>query len=251
MNTKKFITDHLQNLGIKKKDNILVYSNLSGFGITDKSIAKIVLSSLLDKIGKQGSLVMPLYTFEKKNHFYDKRKIYLNSMTGLLNKEFFKKKGVLRSGCPIHSHIGFGKKVNFLKNSDYRTSFGGKSDFYYFYKNNYKLILLGCSPQEGATYLHHLEAVQRVKYRKWIKLKRKVHDIELKKTKLIDINFFALKKNSTKYDLNKFFEKIKKKGARLKIVRIKYGKSFSISIKNLHKYSLNLLKINTKSLLKK
>ena len=92
MNIKKTITDHLQDLGVKKKDNVLVYSNLSSFGIVDKSIAKIVLNCLLKKIGKQGSLIMPLYTFENKNFFFDKKKIYINSMTGLLNIEFFKKK---------------------------------------------------------------------------------------------------------------------------------------------------------------
>ena len=35
-------------------------------------------------------------------------------------------------------------------------------------KNNFKLLLLGCNPMQGATYLHHLEALYEVPYRKWI-----------------------------------------------------------------------------------
>ena len=40
-------------------------------------------------------------------------------------------------------------------------------------KNNFKLILLGCEPNQGATYLHHLEAIYGVPYRKWITIKKK------------------------------------------------------------------------------
>ena len=197
---KKKIIKHLKYLDIKKNDNILVYSKISSFGISKKNFPKFLLSCLIERVGKDGSIVMPLYTFGKKNNTYDKNIIYKNSMTGLLNIEFFKKKGIVRSNCPIHSHIGLGKNINFLNNSNAKYSFGNKSDFYYFYKRNFKLILLGCSPQEGATYLHHLEALKKVNYRKWIKIKKMVYNNELNKFENTYVNFFALKQKNVKYD---------------------------------------------------
>jgi len=250
MTKKKLLLEHLNNLGINKNDNILIYSKLSSFGIVDKNFTKLILQCLYNKIGSKGSIAMPLYTFErKKNHVYDKRKIYENPMTGLLNKEFFKNKKILRSNCPIHSHIGIGPNVDFFNISDPHTSFGGKSDFYYFHKKNFKLILLGCSPQEGATYLHHLEALFKVSYRKWIIIKKRILDRKSNKTRNFNVNFFATKNNKVKYDLNESFNKLAKLGANFINIKLKYGKSYSIPIKTLHKYGLILLKKNKKALL--
>ena len=245
---KKKIFNHLKNLGIKKGDNLLVYSKLSSFGIINNQLPEIIIECLTKKIGKNGSLVMPLYTFGKKKELFDIKKIYPNSMIGLLNKKFFERKSILRSKCPIHSHIGIGPNSKCLNMSNPHYSFGKKSDFYYFHKKNFKMILLGCTPQEGATYFHHLEAIVSVSYRKWVVLKRKVIDYKKNKIKFLKVNFFSTKKN-IKYDLNKAFNGIVRLGAKLKEDNLKYGNSYSMSLKDLHKYGLILLKKNKNALI--
>ena len=52
--------------------------------------------------------------------------------------------------------------INFLQYGRLNISLGKNSDFEGLYKNDYSLVLLGCKASEGATYLHHLEAIKNV-----------------------------------------------------------------------------------------
>ena len=45
-----FFLNHYSKLGIKKNDKVLVYSDLSKFGIYNKNLPKIVLESLKNRI---------------------------------------------------------------------------------------------------------------------------------------------------------------------------------------------------------
>ena len=84
-----------------------------------------------------------------------------------------KEKNLIRSRCLIHNHIGIGPNAKILNLSKENISIGKGSDFEYMKLNNFKLLLLGCDPIQGATYLHHLEALHGVPYRKWITIKKK------------------------------------------------------------------------------
>ena len=57
----KEINKHFKSLKIKKKDNIIIHSNLLNFGIYHKNLPNLFIKSLLNLIGKDGTLVMPLY----------------------------------------------------------------------------------------------------------------------------------------------------------------------------------------------
>ena len=107
-------------------------------------------------------------------------------------------------------------------------------------KNNFKLILLGCEPNQGATYLHHLEAIYGVPYRKWITIKKK--KMAGKKVQVILIRYFAKKNDSYVSNFNLIFKHNKQLKKYLKTKKIKYGRSYSIYLKDLHKIGLSILK---------
>ena len=57
---ENFFLNHFSNLGIKKNDKVLVYSDLSKFGIYSKNLPQIVLKSLKKKLlGKRVQLSCP------------------------------------------------------------------------------------------------------------------------------------------------------------------------------------------------
>ena len=245
-----FIYNHIKKLKVKTNDKIIIHADLSRFGIIDNNLSTIILKVLIDVIGKNGSIIMPSYTLDmRKNYIYDKGIIPKKTNISVLTKEFFNTHKVYRSNAPLHSHIGIGKEAKFLLNTPSNLSFGKNSDFYYMYKKKFKLILLGCTPQQGATYLHHLEALIGVPYRKWIKIKKKV--IFKNKIKKVIVNYYENKNNNYKANFNTLFHKIKNYGAKINKEKLRFGYSLSINLTDLHKYSELLLKKNSYSFVKK
>lgn len=239
----KTLFKHLKKLEIKKNDNLVVHADLTKFGIFNKNLPKYLISNFLKLIGSGGSLIMPSYDLNSdEDYIYEIKKLTKKTNISLLTKVLFEEYNVIKSKSLLHSHIGLGKNIKFLKKTPINLSFGKKSDFNYFYKNNFKLILLGCSPQQGATYLHHIEAVFGVPYRKWVKSKKKLLSKGKKRTILY--NYYARKGKKYKTNLNSFFKILKKNKLKMKEAKLKYGSSISISIKNLHKISLKMLKKN-------
>lgn len=248
--TRKYFFDHFKKLKIQKGDNILVYSDLSKFGIIKKELPKEILSSLKSFVGIKGTIVMPFYNFDKKKKFiFDEKKFVYSSSIGSLNKEFSKQKKIIRSNCIIHNHIGLGPSAHILKYSSENSSFGKNSDFELLKNYNFKLLMLACEPMQGATYLHHLEAINSVPYRKWITLKRSKFENGTKKT--VKIKYYTKKSNNYLADFNRVFINIKKDTSFLIEQSVKYGKSYIIRIKDLDKIGLSYLKKNKYSFVKR
>ena len=161
--------------------------------------------------------------------------------------KFFKDFSTFKSKSLIHRHIGLGKDAKCLLKTKSSISLGYKSDFYYLLSKNFNLLLLGCKASEGATYLHHLEALVGVPYRKWIKIKFKT-----KKNRKINyqyLNYYARKNSNYIENFDKFFSKINKK--LIKSANLRFGSSNLISLKNLHNEGIKALKKNKYCLVKK
>ena len=135
---------------------------------------------------------------------------------------------MVRSNCLIHNHIGLGPDAKILNLSRENISLGQNSDFALM-KNDFKLLLLGCDPIQGATYLHHLEALSNVPYRKWIKVNKK--KILNKRVKNISVKYFAKKNNKYKSNFNLIFNKLNNYKNILNIEKVKYGRSYFIKLK--------------------
>jgi aminoglycoside N3'-acetyltransferase len=246
--TKNIIIKHLKDLKINKSDDILIYSKLSSFGILDKNFAKTFLKILINYIGPKGTIIMPSYTFEDKNFILNLKKLKLNYSTSALVKEFFKKK-IIRSKRLIHSHIGIGKKANILKKKiDQTITLGINSDFDIMTKNNFKCIFLGCDANEAGTYLIHLEYYNKVAYRKRILISKKI--LEENIIKIVKVNYFHRPKKIL-YDFNKAFNKIITMSKKVNLVEIKFGTSFSLTLKDFFKYGNIMFKKNKSILIKK
>ena len=242
-NLKKYILNHIRKLGIKEKDKLLVYSDLSKFGINNKKLPIVVISSIKKIIGKKGTIIMPFYILEKNKKFiFDKKKFIFNNKIGTLTKVFCKEKKLIRSNCLIHNHVGFGPHAKILNLSKENISIGKGSDFEFMKKNNFKLLLLGCDPIQGATYLHHLEALFQVPYRKWIKVdKKKFFNKEIKS---ISVKYFAKRNNKYISNFNLIFDKLHNYKNILTVEKVKYGRSYLVKLKNLHNFGLKLLRKN-------
>lgn len=246
----KYFLSHFKKLEIKKNDNLLIYSDLSKFGIINKQIPKIIIKCLKSVVSSNGTIVMPFYNFNTSRDFvYEKKKFDYSSIIGSLNKEFSKEKKIIRSSCIIHNHIGLGRLAYILEKSNENSSLGKGSDFELFKEYDFKLVLLGCSPMQGATYLHHLEALHNVPYREWITLKRKKQGEE--NTVTVSINYYANKNNNFIADFNSVFQTIKNNSSFLVETSVKYGKSYAIKIRDLDKIGSNILKKNNYSFVKK
>ena len=91
-NLKKYILNHLKKLKLKKNDKLLVYSDLSRFGLNDKKLPSIVISSLKKIIGNKGTIIMPFYIFENDKKFIFNKKFVFTNKIGSLTKSFCKEK---------------------------------------------------------------------------------------------------------------------------------------------------------------
>ena len=247
---KNYIYSHIKNLGIKKNDKVLVYSDLSRFGVSEKNLPKIIVSSIKNIIGKKGTIVMPFYILgNTKNYIFNKKKFIFTNRIGSLTKVFCKEKKLVRSKSLIHNHIGLGPDAKILNFSDEKISIGKNSDFEHMKNLNFKLLLLACDPIQGATYLHHLEAIYGVPYRKWIIVKKKVYKKKI--IKIVEVKYYAKKNNEYVSNFNSVFKKIKKFNLNISEQKVKYGMSFCLNIKNLDKIGLILLKKNAYAFVKK
>ena len=244
---KKNIIKHFKKLKIKKNDHILVYSKLSSFGIIDKRFSKKFLNILIKYIGSKGTIVMPSYTFENKDYIFNIKTLKHNYSSSLLVKEFFKLKKT-RSKRLIHSHIALGHKANILKEKiDPTISLGQDSDFDIMTKNNFKCIFLGCDANEAGTYFIHLEYLNKVPYRNNMILKKKI--LVGKKIKTIKVEYSSRPKE-IEFDFNLAFKKIEKLGAKINKAELKYGLSYSLSLKDFLKYGNIMFKKNKNALIK-
>jgi len=236
---------HLEKLKIKSGENILLVSNLLSFRILDLSINKKIYNLIINMIGRDGNIALTNYNFEfKKKNFYQKNKLYKNKNS--LNKYFYKRLNLVFSDSILHNHLLYGPLRSKFKNRKCYNSFGQKSDFDFFKKNSFNILLLGTDGNESCTYIHHLEQLSNVPYRS---MKEFIVNLKVnKKIKQIKIEYPINKKN-TKLNLNKLFfhKKLKDK---LLIASDGFLKSYKIKIKDLHNIGLKILTKNKNLLVK-
>ncbi|HEB7547832.1 TPA: AAC(3) family N-acetyltransferase, partial [Campylobacter coli] len=94
--TQKDLVNTLKNIGIKNGDIICVHTEIFHFQtplLSKNEFLNSFLEALFKAIGKEGTLIMPTFTYSFcKNEVYDK----LNSKctVGILNEFFRKQEGV-------------------------------------------------------------------------------------------------------------------------------------------------------------
>lgn len=234
------LSNHFKSLGLSRGKNIIIHSNLLSFG---KIMCKVqdLYEKIRDILGEESTIVIPSYTMylDEQTPFDVKSSMPL--AMGSLSKFMMNKTEVSRTYSPTHSHFIDGPLKEKLININPYISFGKGSIFEKLHNLDFELILLGCSFQEGATFVHHVEATVGVKYRKWIKIKRKIVG-KNGNVKNVFINYYA-RKNNTDYFTDLFYlqNTLTKMGIN-KSVAIHYGESHSIKLKKLFDYTSLFLK---------
>lgn len=236
----KNIYNHLKKLNLNRGDNICCHADLFSFGISNPNICKYIINNILKIINvNEGTLVMPFYRLSGERNII-KKKFYKKS-NSYLYKFFFDNYDVIMSKSIIHAHIGLGKHSKLLTKSMENVSFGTGSDFKLFENKKFKLLLLGCKPNQGATYLHHLEQIHRVPYRRMKKLSFNTH-------KKIRYNYNIRKNNNFTNNFDIILKYLKNK---TNIAELKYGKSYYMSINAIKEVVSTKIKKNKYFLVKK
>ena len=241
------INQYFKKLGIKKKDNIIIHSNIVPLGVYNKSLPKNIINCLLKFIGKSGSLAMPLYNLHiSKKDTVNINKDYSNRENSIVSKYYFKNYPVVKSCSIFHSHILMGPLEKEFQTRNVYNSYGKNSDFDFFLKKNFKLVLFGCDAAEGCTYLHHVEFETNSPFR----IKKYFNFMIKKDSKIYNKKIiYPIRKKDVFFNLNNIFFNYKMR-KKTKIVNLKYGKSFLINLKDLDLISRNLLLKNPKIILK-
>ncbi|MBF0134831.1 MAG: AAC(3) family N-acetyltransferase [Magnetococcales bacterium] len=173
--TRSDMLAHLQTLGIRPGERLVVHGSLLTFGYLEGGAAMIhhVLRELL---GPAGTIVVPTYCFEQDAGIpYDPATCVSTGM-GAFSEYVRLLPGAVRSRTPIHNHAGEGPDASLLLQPNGTCSMGQGSDFELLEQAGFRLLLLGCRFSQGATFLHHLEALHGVPYRQWITLARYIRE---------------------------------------------------------------------------
>jgi aminoglycoside N3'-acetyltransferase len=236
-----FFEEHFRSLGISSdRPRVVVHSKIWAFGKILGGV-ETIHAALLKVLGENATIVVPTYTVSlTENDVYDPDITPADSM-GSYSDFFLKLPERTRSLCPIHNHAAIGAEAMALRQfADGSCSLGPGSDFEWLYKADFDLLLLGCSFAEGATYLHHLEAMAKIPYRKWTNLKRTLAG-EGGKRSLLNVRYFARSDKMLIENFSKIENSLVKKGE-VRKVPAPYGASLCTPIRKLHTLVVDELK---------
>ncbi|MBX2078345.1 aminoglycoside N(3)-acetyltransferase [Campylobacter peloridis] len=233
----------LKNLGIKQGDILFVHSEIYNFGIplvTSKELLCIFLDCFFEVIGKEGTLIMPTFTYSFCNG-KDYDKLHSKTKVGVLNEFFRLQPGVKRTNDPIFSCAIKGAKEDlFLQDHD--SCFGENSVFDILTKNNGKIILFG-NENLGITYIHYIEENFRVPYRYFKTFHGDIIDEHgIQKQKNIKYYVRDITKKSKAWP-RKYFEILRENDI-IKEIQFANAKIASINARDFSKIAILHLKIN-------
>ena len=249
INEKK-IFSFLKKSNIKKGDTVFFHGNSMAIfqvnGPDSKSKTNFFWKSILNYLGKNGTIIVPSFTYSiNKNNIFDNKKS--KSKLGQFSEDFRKIYLPDRTNDPIFSVCVYGKKSKKIMKLSYKDSFGKNSIFDYLYLENVKLICLGCE-LKVVTFLHYIEQSLQVPYREFKLFDTRVLN-EKKKMIKTKIKFFCRPDNiNYSYNLNILKrEMIKQK--KLYVYKLGRIKSYSFKARDFFKICKNILKKNNKVLI--
>lgn len=155
----------LAQLGVKSGDTLCVHSELISLAkplLPKAEFLKAIIDVLLDLLGKDGTLLMPTFTYSFcKDEVYDALKS--PGVMGVLSEHFRRMSGVRRSMDPIFSFAVFGARADMFM-GEYDSCFGKGSVYDRLCELDGKILLFG-TQDKGYTLTHHAEELVGVGYR--------------------------------------------------------------------------------------
>jgi len=159
----------LRNCKIVPGDTLLLHSNITKWTISllksdNKKPLQLILDSLINFLGKEGTLLLPTFNFDFSNFgYYD----YLKtpSQMGSLSQESLKRKNFTRTKHPIYSFAVHGYHSKLFINLQNIGATSSDSPFALIRKLNGKIGIIDLSDQDSMTFYHYVEDYLSVPYR--------------------------------------------------------------------------------------
>jgi len=235
------INKHLKNFGLRESDTIMIHGDAGVaaqyiFEDCSDQISEFI-SHLFDYFHK-GTVIVPTYTYSStKGELFDQSQT--SSEIGQFSETFRKMKGVIRSCHPIFSISCFGNQAEYFTDSKNTDCFGKDTFFDKLYKNNVKILALGCN-LDRVTFVHFIEQHLNVPYRYFKNFKA-----QIKNDKIIEetsVSYFVRKLD---LDFNLDLSDFEKEAIRDdKLIRKPFGRfnAYLISSKDFFNISSKLIK---------
>lgn len=169
----------LRAAGIESGMTVFCHSNIAFFGkvqgiINMNQLIEFTLNCFIDVLGKDGTLVLPTFTYSfgvnsRKKTFDIKNSLSTTSSLG--NWLVIKGEGS-RSQDPMLSVVAVGKKQKEITQNIDSVCFGKQSIWSRLYEND--ALICNLNLDSGSTYLHWVERELGVPYRKDIPMSGKI-----------------------------------------------------------------------------
>ena len=162
------LTNELSELGIEKGSTLMVHSSLSSMGLVEGG-ADTVVDSLLTSLGKEGTLVVPTFTYpadypdsRDPDWIFDPASTH--SGMGAITNAARKRTGAFRSIHLWHSVAAIGPLANTIVNSGTSSAWDSESPMAWVFNNGGWILMLGV-PYQNLTAIHVWEVEIKVDYR--------------------------------------------------------------------------------------
>lgn len=157
MYTKEQLLEHIQELGIKPDDTLLIHSSMKSIGPVEGR-ADTVLDCFSEYM-KDGLLIFPTHTWAQinsRNPVFDVENE--PSCVGILTELFRKRPGVIRSWHPTHSVAALGNDAaEFVEGQEkFNTPCARESCWGKLYDRRAKILFIGCGLNRN-TIIHGVE----------------------------------------------------------------------------------------------
>ena len=169
MEDVKFLAKRWKSNGLTQGNTVLIHSNiLRTLSVLKKNNYKpsveTILESFLYSVGKEGTILFPLFNFNFTNNSIfniDSTKSQMGALTEVARKKY----NLIRTGHPVYSFGVIGKHSSNFKNIDNISGYGSDSPFALLLKLNGKIAVLDLEENESMTFYHHVEEMHDVNYR--------------------------------------------------------------------------------------
>jgi aminoglycoside 3-N-acetyltransferase len=129
----------------------------------------LFIDSLQDHLGAEGTLIIPAFNFNLKNngHFHPVKSL---PVTGSLAVETLKRPDFQRTSHPLHSFMVWGRESNMLSSLNNTSSFSMDSPFAFMREHHALMLLIDTTVSAAFTFVHHVEEIEKVWYRRYKKI---------------------------------------------------------------------------------
>jgi aminoglycoside 3-N-acetyltransferase len=156
-------------LGLKANDSLFIASDVTQLALYVRSKGeRFDVNAFIEAFQRtlsKGTIIIPAYTDHlKSGDTFDHRKA--KPTTGALSNKVARRKDFVRSKDPLHSVFVWGQHAELICGLDGNSSLGRGSIFEWMHANHAKMMCIDVDFQNSLTYVHYVEEINAVSYRK-------------------------------------------------------------------------------------